>query len=677
MGGPGRQGDGPRGGGGARAGRRAPGARALGRRPRRGRRLPRALSERAPPRRGALQEGRGDGEGVAGGSARRAPRGPRRHRALPAGLDRGARSRPGETAPANGCSRSRRASPPPRRRWSGPARRGSWSRAATCSSTATATRTPRPPSRPRWARPGSTGISSAAPASSAPSRSGKRDSDRGRRRCSTRPRRPARAPATAICTRRRSTRGRAATRAWANRDGAVARYARVEAEHAEHSYADDAAHPRRGARHRRRRRGEPPPRSWPRCRPATRRAICSTRRCGGWRSGPGAAGRLDEALHWLDENLRLVPHEEIWYAEGRVQYWKGRVLERQGHADGARTLVRARGARVPAVGLRAAGAQSPEIARAQRRGVAGGVASQGGPRRPHLVVPAARRSTPTPASCARSSWRAWARGATRAGSSARLGLATLGRQARPGAARAEDEDLLWITAVLLDRGGVWSASHSLPRYGVTNYRLEYPKGLGEAKWKLAYPRAFPRAGRQEHQGQSAPRGARARHHARGERVFAAHRIVRERDRAHPDAGQDRQAVRERRAGDARGAARPGQERRARRALPRLSLEALRRRRAARPSPATTRARGRSIAGWASAAISRWTSSWRPSRTTRPATTPSACSPRTSPTPGSTTASRSRSCRSTRGAKAKPSAPSGAGERAAEAGRAGRAHVSHQ
>ena len=24
-----------------------------------------------------------------------------------------------------------------------------------------------------------------------------------------------------------------------------------------------------------------------------------------------------------------------------------------------------------------------------------------------------------------------------------------------------------------------------------NYRLEYPKGLGEAKWKLAYPRAFP------------------------------------------------------------------------------------------------------------------------------------------------------------------------------------------
>ena len=74
---------------------------------------------------------------------------------------------------------------------------------------------------------------------------------------------------------------------------------------------------------------------------------------------------------------------------------------------------------------------------------------------------------------------------------ARLGLATSAEKRSGGAARAEEEDLVWITATLLDRGGVWSASHSLPRYGVTNYRLEYPSGLGEAKWKLAYPRAFP------------------------------------------------------------------------------------------------------------------------------------------------------------------------------------------
>jgi soluble lytic murein transglycosylase len=62
---------------------------------------------------------------------------------------------------------------------------------------------------------------------------------------------------------------------------------------------------------------------------------------------------------------------------------------------------------------------------------------------------------------------------------------------RSTAAAREDEDLIWITSTLLDRGGVWSASHSLPRYGVTSYKLAYPKGIGEAKWKLAYPRAFP------------------------------------------------------------------------------------------------------------------------------------------------------------------------------------------
>src|SRR5262249_39527201 len=83
------------------------------------------------------------------------------------------------------------------------------------------------------------------------------------------------------------------------------------------------------------------------------------------------------------------------------------------------------------------------------------------------------------------------------GSEARRELAKLGLQTsadKPAPPRGDgsaDDDLLWITAILLDRGGVWSASHSIPRYGVTRFRLEYPKGLGAAKWRLAYPRAFP------------------------------------------------------------------------------------------------------------------------------------------------------------------------------------------
>ena len=87
-------------------------------------------------------------------------------------------------------------------------------------------------------------------------------------------------------------------------------------------------------------------------------------------------GRLDEALHWLDENLRLVPHEEIWYAEGRAHYWKGRVLEKQGHADDARASYE-RAVREYPLSVYALLALARLGARRPRRGGAGRLAAQG------------------------------------------------------------------------------------------------------------------------------------------------------------------------------------------------------------------------------------------------------------------------------------------------------------
>jgi soluble lytic murein transglycosylase len=278
-----------------------------------------------------------------------------------------------------------------------------------------------------------------------------------------------------------------------NRDAAMARYMRIEAEHADHSYADDA----------RVRMAELATDAGDEAGAAKILAEVPTRYPQGdllnealWRLAFAAwrGGRLDEAAHWLDENLRLVPHEEIWYAEGRVQYWKGRVLEKQGHDDDARTwyerAVREYPLSVYAL-LALARLKSSDhhveetLVTSLRKGLHE-VPAWSFPPRALYGDPGFLRAVEL---------GRMGQGSDARRELARLGLATSADKHAPAAvaaaARAEGEDLLWITATLLDRGGVWSASHSLPRYGVTSYRLAYPQGLGVAKWKLAYPRAFP------------------------------------------------------------------------------------------------------------------------------------------------------------------------------------------
>jgi soluble lytic murein transglycosylase len=274
-----------------------------------------------------------------------------------------------------------------------------------------------------------------------------------------------------------------------NRDAAAARYGRVEAEHPDHSYADDA----------RVRTAELATDAGDDAGAAKILAEVPTRYPKGdllnealWRLAFGAwrAGRLDDALHWLDENLRLVPHEEIWYAEGRPQYWKGRVLEKQGQPAEARRWYERAVREYPLsvyafLALNRMRALEPgaaaDLVAALRKGVHD-VPTWSFPPRALYADAGFLRAV----ELAR-----MGQGSDARRELARLGLATSADKHAPGAARAEEEDLIWITATLLDRGGVWSASHSLPRYGVTSYRAEYPKGIGEAKWRLAYPRAFP------------------------------------------------------------------------------------------------------------------------------------------------------------------------------------------
>jgi soluble lytic murein transglycosylase len=278
-----------------------------------------------------------------------------------------------------------------------------------------------------------------------------------------------------------------------NREAAMTRYRRIEAEHADHSYADDA----------RVRMAELATDAGDEEEAAKLLAEVPNRYPQGdllnealWRLAFAAwrGGRLDEASHWLDENLRLVPHEEIWYAEGRVQYWKGRVLEKQGKDDEARAsyerAVREYPLSVYALlalaRLKSSDHHAEEALVASLRKGLKDVPAWSFPPRALYGDPGFLRAVEL---------GRMGQGGDARRELSKLGLATSADKHAPAAvaaaARAEGEDLLWITATLLDRGGVWSASHSLPRYGVTSYRLAYPQGLGVAKWKLAYPRAFP------------------------------------------------------------------------------------------------------------------------------------------------------------------------------------------
>jgi soluble lytic murein transglycosylase len=273
-----------------------------------------------------------------------------------------------------------------------------------------------------------------------------------------------------------------------DRVNATARYARVEAEHAESSYADDA----------RLRTAELATDAGDEAAAVQLLTEIPARYPKGdmvnealWRLAFAAwrAGRYDDALRWLDENLRLIPHEEIWYAEGRVQYWKGRIFERQSQPALARDWYERAVREYPLSVYALLALQRLQESSPKAR------AALLGELRPKHHRPASWSFAARPLFGEAGFLRAVELARLGLGSDARrelarLGLATAGDSHPPSGARAEDEDLLWITAILLDRGGLWSASHSIPRYTVTRYRLSYPREMGQAKWMLSYPRAY-------------------------------------------------------------------------------------------------------------------------------------------------------------------------------------------
>jgi soluble lytic murein transglycosylase len=281
-------------------------------------------------------------------------------------------------------------------------------------------------------------------------------------------------------------------RCWASageRAAAEQRYARVESEHADHSYADDA----------RLRTAELAQDAGDEDGAAKILTEIPTRYPKGdqlgealWRLAFAAwrAEKYDEVLRWLDENLQRIPHEDVWYAEGRALYWKARVLEKRSDKAGAQTFYERAIREYPlSVYALLAFARLEEAAPKVKARLLHALHDVPKPKpfhfeaRPLFGEPGFRRAVEL---CR------MGQGTDARRELARLGLSTAGEKHPPGGTSHRDgDDLLWIAAVLLDRGGVWSASHSIPRYTLTDYKTAYPEGLGATRWRLSYPRAFP------------------------------------------------------------------------------------------------------------------------------------------------------------------------------------------
>jgi soluble lytic murein transglycosylase len=200
----------------------------------------------------------------------------------------------------------------------------------------------------------------------------------------------------------------------------------------------------------------------------------------------------DKALHWLDQELRRYPREDIFYAEGRALYWKARIFEKKGERKQARE------------GYEHAVREYPLS-----------VYTLFSLERLRKLAPEARRELLHELRKhmgdidKKSPWEFGKQavfgepGFLRAVEFARMGLGSearreLGRLGlRVGSSKGEAtpsvgrEDALWITAILLDRGNQWNASHSVPRYALPSFRRTYPNGgRPEAKWRLGFPKAF-------------------------------------------------------------------------------------------------------------------------------------------------------------------------------------------
>jgi soluble lytic murein transglycosylase len=212
-----------------------------------------------------------------------------------------------------------------------------------------------------------------------------------------------------------------------------------------------------------------------------------------WRLGFRAwrEARLDDAIKWWKEQIRLVPHDDNWFGEGEPQYWLGRAYAAKKMLPEALASWEdtVRGYPAAYYALLALNRIHEAAPARYEKLVAELSADPPGydPKAPAFVFkPRAEWGTP---------------GFRRAMELLRLGLGEpaehelrkLGLTPPNDRKRVDDPDQadkLWAIAFLYDRAGRYATSHWPTRWHILDYRKAWPTGANRARWQIAYPKAY-------------------------------------------------------------------------------------------------------------------------------------------------------------------------------------------
>jgi soluble lytic murein transglycosylase len=212
-----------------------------------------------------------------------------------------------------------------------------------------------------------------------------------------------------------------------------------------------------------------------------------------WRIGFRAwrEQRIDDAIKWWTEQIRLVPHDYNWFGAGQPQYWLGRAYLAKKDLPKAIQEWQATVREYPVSyyalhALNRLKETSPKDYQALVAEVS---------KDPTGFDPKAPAFTFKP----RPEWGA--PGFLRAMELLRLGLGEpaerelkkLGLTTPGDRKRVDDPDKLeklWAMAFLYDRAGRYATSIWPTRWHALDYLRAWPVGANRAKWLIAYPKAY-------------------------------------------------------------------------------------------------------------------------------------------------------------------------------------------